>query len=54
MMTFKEAFSQWSELPEFKVLATKNRANVQRVLMDVCGDTDVTLFKRQFVEKLLS
>lgn len=52
-MTFKEAFSQWSELPEFKVLATKNRANVQRVLMDVCGDTDVTLIKRQFVEKLL-
>ena len=53
MLTLKEAFIQWSNLSENKVLAAKNRNNMQQVLFKVHASMDVSLIDRHFMDLVL-
>lgn len=53
MMTLKEAFTQWSSLSENKVLASKNRNNMQQVLFNKHASMDVSLIDRHFMDLVL-
>ena len=53
MMTLKEAFTQWSSLSENKVLASKNRNNMQQVLFNKYASMDVSLIDRHFMDIVL-
>lgn len=53
MLTLKEAFTQWSSLSENKVLASKNRNNMQQVLFNKYASMDVSLIDRHFMDIVL-
>lgn len=53
MMTLKEAFTEWSNLSENKVLAAKNRNNMQQVLFKAYASMDVSLIDRHFMDLVL-
>ena len=50
MLTLKEAFTEWSNLSENKVLAAKNRNNMQQVLFKAYASMDVSLIDRHFMD----
>ncbi len=52
-MTLKQAFTQWAAIPDNKVLAAKNRTNMQKVLLEKHGSMDVTLIDRHFMDIVL-
>lgn len=53
MLTLKEAFTEWSNLSENKVLAAKNRNNMQQVLFKAYASMDVSLIDRHFMDLVL-
>ena len=52
-MTLNQAFTQWAAIPDNKVLAAKNRTNMQKVLLEKHGSMDVTLIDRHFMDIVL-
>lgn len=52
-MTLKQAFTQWAAISDNKVLAAKNRTNMQKVLLEKHGSMDVTLIDRYFMDIVL-
>lgn len=52
-MTLKQAFTQWAAISDNKVLASKNRTNMQKVLLEKHGSMDVTLIDRHFMDIVL-
>lgn len=52
-MTLKQAFTQWAAISDNKVLAAKNRTNMQKVLLEKHGSMDVTLIDRHFMDIVL-
>lgn len=53
MMTFKQAYTQWCAIPENTALGAKTKIAVDKVLLDVCADMDVTLIDSHYVDMLL-
>ena len=53
MTTFKQAYTQWCAIPENTALGAKTKIAVDKVLLSVCSDMDVTLIDRHYVESLL-
>lgn len=53
MMTLRQAHAQWCSVPGNTALGAKTRIAVQKVLLDVCGDMDVTLIDRHYIDLLL-
>ena len=52
-MTFREAHLQWSNIDRNHILAIKTRYAVNKVLMEKCGDMDVTLINKSFITLLM-
>lgn len=52
-MTLKQAHTQWSAVPKHTVWAIKTRNYFQKVLLDHCGEIDVTLIDKHYIELLL-
>lgn len=52
-MTFREAHIQWSNIDRNHILVIKTRYAVNKVLMEKCGDMDVTLINKSFITLLM-
>lgn len=53
MTTLKQAYTQWCAIPGNTALAVKTRNAVDKVLLAVCADMDVTLIDSHYVDLLL-